>query len=65
LAEIITATGWQAHMVRGVVSILGSKGGAKIESAKNDSGKNAGKHTGIIGFPKALVSGAEPPAFYI
>ena len=27
LAEIMEATGWQAHTVRGFVSILGSKGG--------------------------------------
>jgi hypothetical protein len=30
LAEIMEATGWQAHTVRGFVSILGSKGGQKI-----------------------------------
>ena len=35
LAEIMEATGWQAHAVRGFVSILGSKGGEKIESSKN------------------------------
>jgi hypothetical protein len=35
LAEIVDATGWQNHTVRGFVSILGSKGGEKIESAKN------------------------------
>jgi hypothetical protein len=38
LAEIIEATGWQAHTVRGFVSILGSKGGEKIESSKNAAG---------------------------
>jgi hypothetical protein len=31
LAEIMTATGWHAHTVRGFVSILGSNGGEKIE----------------------------------
>jgi len=39
LAEIMDATGWQAHTVRGFVSILGSKGGEKIESSKNASGE--------------------------
>jgi hypothetical protein len=33
LPEIMKATGWQAHTVRGFVSILGSKGGEKIESS--------------------------------
>jgi len=32
LAETIEATGWQAHTVRGFVSILGSKGGEKVPS---------------------------------
>jgi len=35
LAEIMEATGWQKHTVRGFVSILGKKGGEKIESSKN------------------------------
>jgi hypothetical protein len=39
LAEIMAAAGWQAHTVRGFVSILGSKGGEKIESANNDAGE--------------------------
>ena len=38
LPEIIKATGWQPHTVRGFVSILGSKGGEKIESSKNATG---------------------------
>ena len=39
LAEIMETTGWQAHTVRGFVSILGSKGGEKIESSKNTAGE--------------------------
>jgi len=39
LAEIIEATRWQPHTVRGFVSILGSKGGEKIESSKNAAGE--------------------------
>ena len=39
LAEIMEATGWQKHTVRGFVSILGGKGGLKIESAKNAAGE--------------------------
>ena len=38
LAEIMKTTGWRAHTVRGFISILGSKGGEKIESPKNDAG---------------------------
>jgi hypothetical protein len=41
LAEIMEATGWQKHTVRGFVSVLGSKGGLKIESAKNDAGERS------------------------
>jgi hypothetical protein len=38
LQEIMDAAGWQAHTVRGFVSILGSKGGHKVESSKNEAG---------------------------
>jgi hypothetical protein len=41
LAEIMTATGWQKHTVRGFVSILGSKGGQEIESSKNAAGERS------------------------
>ena len=39
MAEIVEATGWRKHTVRGFVSILGSKGGQKIESSKNAAGE--------------------------
>jgi hypothetical protein len=43
LTEIMKATGWQAHTVRGFVSILSSKGGEKIESSKNAAGERTYK----------------------
>src|SRR6266851_4222195 len=43
LAEIMAATRWQAHTVRGFVSILGSKGGERIESSKNAAGERTYK----------------------
>jgi Protein of unknown function (DUF3489) len=43
LAEIMIATKWQAHTVRGFVSILGSMGGEKIESSKNAAGERTYK----------------------
>ena len=39
LEEVMASTGWQRHTVRGFVSILGSKGGEKIESSKNTAGE--------------------------
>ena len=43
LDEIMKATGWQRHTVRGFVSIVGSKGGEKIESSKNAAGERTYK----------------------
>lgn len=39
LTEIMDATGWQQHTVRGFVSILGTRGGQTIESARNAAGE--------------------------
>jgi hypothetical protein len=36
LEEIVKATGWQKHTVRGFISILGSKGGMKLTSSRRD-----------------------------
>ena len=43
IGEIMKATDWQAHTVRGFVSILGKKGGEKIESSKSGDGERAYK----------------------
>jgi hypothetical protein len=45
MAEIVEATDWQPHTVRGFVSILGSKGGEKIDSSKNAAGERTYKIT--------------------
>jgi hypothetical protein len=43
LAEIMKATGWQAHSVRGFISTAGKKQGIKIESAKSEAGERTYK----------------------
>lgn len=45
LGEIMTATCWQAHSVRGFLSTLASKGGYKINSSKNEAGERTYKVT--------------------
>ena len=44
LDEIMTATGWQKHTVRGFIAILGKKG-TKVESFKSEAGARTYKAT--------------------
>ena len=41
LAEIMKAAGWQAHSVRGLISIAAKKHSIKIESSKNAAGERS------------------------
>ena len=45
LAEIMKATDWQAHSVRGFISTAGKKHNVKIESSKNEAGDRVYKST--------------------
>jgi uncharacterized protein DUF3489 len=39
LAELMKATGWQAHSVRGFISNAGRKNALRVESSKNEAGE--------------------------
>jgi hypothetical protein len=43
LAEIMKATDWQAHSVRGFLSTAGKKHGLRVESTKNEAGERTYK----------------------
>src|SRR5688500_14327918 len=43
LAELMEATGWQAHSVRGFISTVGKKQNLTIESSKSESGERVYK----------------------
>jgi hypothetical protein len=43
LAEIMKATDWQAHSVRGFISTAAKKNRIKIESSKNEAGERVYK----------------------
>src|SRR5260370_12482282 len=62
LAQIMEATGWQKHTVRGFVSLLGSKGGEKIESSRSTKGERTyrinSKDNPEPNMPPRLVAGA-------
>ena len=45
LAEIMKATDWQAHSVRGFISTAAKKHSIKIESSKNEAGDRVYKTT--------------------
>lgn len=53
LAEIMAVTKWQAHAVRGFVSMLGSKRGKTIESSKNAADERTYK---ISDWPRRFAS---------
>ena len=59
LAEVMETTGWQQRAVRGLVSILGGKGGLKIESAKNAAGEGTyRRQVAQAGSPPHTASGS-------
>ena len=43
LNELMTATGWQAHSIRGLIATLGKKG-MTITSSRNDAGERIYRH---------------------
>ena len=52
----LKVTSWQPHTVRGFVSILGSKGGQKIESSKGADGERTYKIARTVP-PRRLSTG--------
>jgi len=63
LTELMESTGWQRHTVRGFLSILGSKGGLKIESSKKFVAGDSGIGTCWRGYAESaqvLFVAAEP-----
>lgn len=58
LAEIVEATGWPKHAVRGFVSVLGCKGGEKIGSSKNAAGERTYKIAKSLGSPANKITPA-------
>jgi hypothetical protein len=64
LLEIMKATGWQAHSVRGLISTGGKKRGVKVESAKNEAGERVYR-VAKVDRPIHPAAGSPPAAFFV
>jgi hypothetical protein len=64
LAEIMKATDWQGHSVRGFISTVGKKHGIKIESAKNDTGERTYKMAKVVRTIRQAAS-SQLAAFFV